>query len=287
MNKFTRSSFIRFFTKFPQLLLAGLLFSIPFALFTGLFILIGMLAGFNNIIIWGLGIIPGAPFFSGLVMVIRKYSIEKQDVKVVSAFFSCLKENLKKSLINGVVFYAITACSFFAILYYGTLAKTDIVFGSVFTLYIIFTLLLLAMMFYVPILTITYELRLRDIYKNSFLLVFGKILRNLIAMILLLVLSVLAFLAILFSEGVMFGISVGLTIIFYPLIATYIVNSIIAKGVQETVGYFTGNNVQYSISEEELETQNKAVENADETSDYVFVNGRMVKNPRKNEQNKS
>lgn len=285
MKKFTKSSFIRFFTKFPHLFLAGLLFSIPFAFFTGLFIMIGILTGFNNIIVWGLGIIPCAPFFSGLVMVIRKYSVEKQDAKVISVFFTCLKENLKKALINGVAFYAITACSFFAILYYGTLAKTDVVYGSVFTLYIIFTLLLLAMMFYVPMLTITYELKLRDIYKNAFLLVFGKILRNLIAMIFLLALSAIAFLAILFSEGIMFVVSVGMTSILYPMTAAYIVNSIIAKGVQETVGYFTGNNIQYSISQEEFETQNKAFENADETSDYVFVNGRMIKNPRKDNHN--
>lgn len=286
MKKFTQSSFIRFFTKFPHLFFAGLLFSIPFAFFTGLFTMIGMLTGFNNIIVWGLGIIPCAPFFSGLVMIIRKYSSEKLDVKIMPFFFSCVKENLKKSLINGVAFYAITACSFFAILYYGSLAKTDIVYGSVLTLYVIFTLLLLAMMFYVPMLTITYELKLRDIYKNSFLLVFGKILRNLIAMIFLLALSAFAFLAILFSEGIMFVVSVGMTTIFYPMTAAYIVNSIIAKGVQETVGYFTGSNVQYSVSENEFDTWNKAYENADETSDYIYVDGKMIKNPMKDSINK-
>lgn len=281
MNKFLQSSFARFFTCFPRLLLAELLFSIPFVVFTGIFILIGYLTGFNNIILWGLGIIPAAPFFSGLVMVVRKYSVEKQSVNVIKTFFGCLKENLKKSLFNGVVFYAIVSCSFFAILYYSSLAETDIVFGSVLTLYIIFTFLLLAMMFYIPLLTITYELRLKDIYKNSFLLVFGKILRNLIAMIMLLALSAIAFLAILYSEGIWLVVSVSLTVILYPLTATYIVNSVIAKGVQETVGYFTGNNIQYVLSAEEEAMQNKAVENADNTSDYVFVNGRMIKNTNK------
>lgn len=281
MKKFNQSSFILFFKKFIPLFLSGLLFSVPFSLFTALFILIGYLLGFNNIIVWGLGIIPAAPFFSAMVMVIRKYSVDKEDVKVTSVFSACLKENLKKSLVNGVVIYAVISCSFFAILYYSQLAKTDIVFGSVLTLYIIFTFVLIAMLFYVPLLTITYELRLRDIYRNAFLLVFGKILRNLIAMIMLLVLSAIAFLSILFGKGAWLIVSVTLTVLLYPMIAAYIVNSVIAKGVQETVGYFTGKNVQYAPSEEELAIQNRAVENADSTSDYVFVNGRMIKNSAK------
>lgn len=202
---------------------------------------------------------------------------------MTSVFFACLKENVKKSLVNGVVIYAVISCSFFAILYYSQLAKTDIVFGYVFTLYILFTFILVAMLFYVPLLTITYELRIRDIYKNAFLLVFGKILRNLIAMAMLLVLSAAAFLLILYSKGAWLIVSVALTVMLYPMIAAYIVNSVIAKGVQETVGYFTGKNVRYAPSEEELEIQNRAVENADSASDYVFVNGKMIKNSAKSD----
>ena len=105
------------------------------------------------------------PFYSGLVMVIRKYSVEKQDVNVFSVFVQAFKDNFKKSLFNGVIAYLVVACSFFAILYYGTLAQSDMVFGYVFTIYIVFSIALIIMMFYVPLLTVTYELRLRDIIK--------------------------------------------------------------------------------------------------------------------------
>lgn len=131
-----------------------------------------------------MGIIPAMPFYSGLVMVIRKISVEKEDVNVFKTFVQAFRENLKKSIFNGFVAYLIVACSFFAILYYGTLAQTDIVYGSVFTIYIVFSIAMLIMLFYVPLLTITYDLRLRDIYKNSLLLIFGKILRNIVALVL-------------------------------------------------------------------------------------------------------
>lgn len=281
MKRFNDSSLARFFTRFPKLLLAGLLFSVPFAAFSGLFILISYLSGFNNVILWSLGVIPSMPFYSGLVMVIRKYSVEKQDVNVFSVFVQAFKDNFKKSLFNGVIAYLVVACSFFAILYYGTLAQSDMVFGYVFTIYIVFSIALIIMMFYVPLLTVTYELRLRDIYKNSLLLIVGKILRNLAALVLLAIVSAAVFLGLIYSSGIMFGIVVAVSVILYPMIATYIIVSVIAKGVQESVGYFTGENVEYVETEEDLKREKEAIQNANSDDDYIFVNGRMIKNPAK------
>ena len=221
------------------------------------------------------------PFYSGLVMVIRKISVEKEDVNVFKTFVQAFRENLKKSIFNGFVAYLIAACSFFAILYYGTLAQTDIVYGSVFTIYIVFSIAMLIMLFYVPLLTITYDLRLRDIYKNSLLLIFGKILRNIVALVLVVIVSCAVFLAVIYAKGAMLVVAVALSVIFYPMIATYIIVSVIAKGVQESVGYFTGDNVQYVLTEEEVQRETEAVENANSDDDYIFVNGRMIKNPAK------
>lgn len=95
MKNFNQSSLARFFTRFPKLLFAGLMYSIPFAVFSGIFILISFLSGFNNVILWSLGIIPAMPFYSGLVMVIRKISVEKEDVNVFKTFVQAFRENLK------------------------------------------------------------------------------------------------------------------------------------------------------------------------------------------------
>ena len=96
MKNFNQSSLARFFTRFPKLLFAGLMYSIPFAVFSGIFILISFLSGFNNVILWSLGIIPAMPFYSGLVMVIRKISVEKEDVNVFKTFSKNFEKPLDK-----------------------------------------------------------------------------------------------------------------------------------------------------------------------------------------------
>lgn len=282
MKKFNQSAFARFFTRFPKLLLAGIMYSLPLVVFTGFFVLISHITGFNNVIIWGLGIIPSTPFLAGLVMIIRKYAIEKLDVPVISTFFTAVKENLKKFILHGIVIYVIFACSFFAILYYYTLSVDDPVFGSVLTLYLLFTALLIVMMFYVPIMTITYELKIKDIYKNSFLLIFGKILRNLVAFATIAIVTAVALLGLTFSGGAIFWVTVGIIAIFYPLISCYIINSIIAKGLQDSVGQFVGVNSENELTDKDIEHEKEIAANADSSSDYVFINGRMVKNPTSN-----
>ena len=183
MNSFSNSAFARFFTEFPKLLLAQLINAVAFAVFTALFVLIGYLTGFNNIIVWCLGIIPSMPFFAGLVMTVRKIGIEKKDVPVAKTFFGTVKENFKAFLLHGVVTYAIIACSIFAFMYYFSLLGSSLAYGSMLTVYVLFSLILTSMMFYVPIMSVTYELKISDIYKNSFILVFGNILKNIFAML--------------------------------------------------------------------------------------------------------
>lgn len=280
VNSVSKSSFILFFTKLPKLLLAELMFVLPLSISVGAFALIGTLLGFNNILIWGLGIIPTFPLYAGLTMIIRKISVEKADINIFKVFFTAVKDNFKRFLIHGLYTYAIISCSFFAILYYYSLAKTDITFGYILTLYVIFIFILICTLFYLPIMTVTYELKLSDIYKNSFLLVFGKILKNLITFALILIISAATFLAILYSEGVFLVISIALTILLYPLITSYITITLISKPLQDSVGSFVDIDDEFD-SQEEAKIEQQAIENANATDDYVFVNGRMVKNTNK------
>ncbi|MCH5298699.1 MAG: DUF624 domain-containing protein [Ruminococcus sp.] len=272
--KFNNSAFARFFRYFPKLFSAGLLYSVPLAVFVGIFILIGYLTGLNNIILWGLGIIPAAPMLAGLVMVIRKIAIEKTDVRLFDIFLTAVKENLKAFLLHGVVMYLIISCTFFSLLYYGSLARTDIVYGYILTIYVLFTAILLIMMFYIPIMSVTYELRMWDIYKNSFLLVFGKILRNLSALALVLIVSLAAFSAIVFLSGVWLWVVVAVIVLLYPLLFFYITISVISKGLQDAVGSFTNPLPSDSDDSEEVK---EAICNAASDSDYVYVNGKMIK----------
>lgn len=277
MNKFKQSAFSRFFRFFPKLFAAGLMYSVPLAVFTGIFVLISYLTGFNNVIIWGLGLIPSFPFYAGLLMIIRKYAVEKQEPPLFKTFFTAVKDNLKRFLIHGVVLYMIIAFGMFAILYYYTLSQTDVVFGSVLTIYMIFVAILIVMMFYVPIMEITYELKLKDIYKNAFLLVFGKILRNLIALVFLAAVTAVTILAFVFSRDAMYFVTLAIVVALYPLLYSYISTVIVSKGLQDSVGSFSAKPIDEKKIEEQREQDAIAAANDTSDSDYVFVNGRMIK----------
>lgn len=277
MKSFTNSTFARFFTKFPKLLFANLLYTIPSTISFTFFALIGYITGFQNIIVWGLGIIPAYPLYAGLVMVIRKIAIEKEEIDVMKTFKTSVKENWKTFLITGVVTYLIVTLSIFAILYYYSMASAGAVYSAMFTLYLFFSAMLVATMFYVPLMNITYDIKLIQVYKNAFILVFGKILRSVLTLIALAIPSLVAFFGIIYTNGIWL-LLVGILIsLFYPLFYTYLVVGIISKPVQDAMGYFTKKDEKYIVpTEKDLEKEKKLIEE-NKDSDYVFVNGRMIK----------
>ena len=114
------------------------------------------------------------------------------------------------------------------------------------------------------------------------MLIFGKILRTLIALVFVAVVTVASLLAVTFSAGVMFAVAVALVAVLYPLVASYIIISVISKGLQDTVGSFTDIPQPTISDEEEKLLEQQALENASSSDDYVFVNGKMVKNTHKN-----
>lgn len=273
------SSFVIFFKQFPKLLLAAVIFAVFLSAFMALSILVGALTGFNNIIVSGLGIIPAALFLPGLVMIIRKYAVEKQFVPIIPTFFEAVRDNFKQFILHGFVIYAIVACSTFAIIYYGIGAFSSAVYSAVFTIYLLFSFVLLIMLFYLPIMAVTYELRIRDLYKNSLLLVFSTVLKNLAALAYTLIIGAAAILLLVYTEGIWRYISLGIIVVLCPLLIGYGVISIIAKGLQENVGYFVG--AQTQPNETLTEDEKKAAKELSTDDDYVFVNGKMIKNPNK------
>ena len=262
-----------FFKKLPYLLLAGVIFSAALALCMGASIAFSVLTGYNNVLVWGLGVIPGTIFYSGLVVVIRKYAIENDYVPVVPTFFAAVRENWKVFILHGVISYLICSCAMFAFMYYFIQAQTDVTFAYILSFYGFFTAALLIMMFYAPLMSVTYELRWRDIYKNSLLLILGKILRNLIALVMIVAAVAIAVLAIVYAEGVWKIIVAVIVAAVYPMLITYIEIAMVSKGLIESVGDFV-NPIKEEVADTLIVTENTEV-------DYIFVNGRMVKNPNK------
>lgn len=281
MNNFKESSFAVFFRKFPALIKAGLIFSAFASLFMFLSVAAGKLTGFNNSIIYCLGIIPSCLFLPGLVTVVREYAVEKNYVPVAKTFFSAVRENYRQFILHGIVIYLVAACSAFAMIYYWMGAKMNYAYNVILIAYALLALVLTAAMFYLPLIAVTYDLRLRDIYKNSFMLVFGTLPRNLAALAYAAAISLSAFSIYRFTDGAARYISLALISALCPLLICYGVVSLIHKGMEENLGAIKKEEAApvNIITEEEKET---AV-NMHSNDDYVFVNGKMIKNPNKEE----
>ena len=268
-----------FFQKFPRLLLAGAMYSAALAAFTALAVLAARLSGFYNIIVAGLGIIPSSVFLPGLVMVLRKYAVEKQFVSVPKTFWEAVRENGKAFLLHGVVIYLVTACAAFAFLYYGLGALVNTSYAMVFSLYMLFTCVLVIAMSYLVLMSVTYELRLRDLYKNALLMVFAALPRNLLALLYIFVIGAGVVSALLFTAGALRRVIIGFCVLLCPLVTGYGVTAIISKSMRENVGEFVG--VADGEPKEASREEPTAPESLESDSDYVFVNGKMIKNPNK------
>ena len=83
----------------------------------------------------------------------------------------------------------------------------------------------------------------------------------------------IAVLAIVYAEGVWKIIVAVIVAAVYPMLITYIEIAMVSKGLIDSVGDFVN-----PIKEEVVDTP-IVTENTED--DYIFVNGRMVKNPNK------
>ena len=277
MRRFSKSAFAVFFKQLPKLLLAGLLFAAFLDFFMSLSIAAGKISGFYNVIVCGLGLIPASLFLPGLVIVVRKYGVEKKFVPVIPTFFSAVRSNLKQFILHGFVIYLIVACSTFAIIYYGIGALGSSVYSMIFIIYVLFTLVLTIALFYLILMAVTYELRLRDLYKNAILLVFGTILRNICALLYAAAVGAAALLAIVYTSGVWRYIAAAVVSVLCPLLLSYGVTAIISKGMQDNVGPFVG--VKPEKKKSEITDEEQELANSISTGgEYVFVNGKMIKN---------
>lgn len=283
MDGFKNTSFALFFRKFPALITAGLMFSFFAALFMSLSVFAGNLTGFSNSIVYCLGLIPSCLFLPGLVVVVRKYLVEKSFVPVVSTFFTAVKKNFRQFILHGFVINLVVSCSVFAMIYYSMGAKLNYAYNVILIAYALLALVLTVAVFYLPLIAVTYELRLRDMYKNSFMLVFGAVLRNSAALVYAAAISFLAFFLYRSSDGAAQFIALGVIAALYPLLLCCGVIPLISKGMVENLGAIEGSEPKPKsvITEEEKET----VINMRSNDDYVFVNGKMIKNPNKEENN--
>lgn len=179
IGKLVQANMIYFLTSLPVFLLyhflsfsvlASVFNGIPLEIVTQFSVIVALLVG----ILWGTG-----PMSAGFSYILRNFAREEH-AWVFSDMFEKAKENFK----SGIVFFVVDILAFVlginAIGFYYGLARTNVIFMYLMLVVIICMLIYTFMHFYMYQFAVTFENRIRDIYKNAFIMALANMPMNLI-----------------------------------------------------------------------------------------------------------
>ncbi len=284
--------FSGFFKNFWKLILTNLLLAVPLILFTGGFYLINILTGANLWFIVLLPIIFVFPFFSGVTLVTRNIVRGDEVNPVFKNFIKGFKENFLVFLIHGTVLYCVIFFCYSSIALYWRLGTENGIFFIPFVVVVIISILFLFMFYNIPVMTVTFDLSLKNIYKNSLLMSFGELKNNFFSTLGLFLLFI--FCATIFfaapNATVLIIVSMIIAVLLVPSIASYIINFYIYSDMENL---FVNKSEMSDELKRQIENQKKGI-NAHKTNEkpdfsnfdldekkdgeeYLFFNGKMIK----------
>ena len=159
------------------------------------------------------------PATSAMTFIVREYGMEN-NCWLISDFFDRFKSNFKQGILLWFLDLLVIFGGFIAITFY---VKTGIVpiallVAALINIYIIAHIYLYLMM-------VTYDLKLKDLLKNSVLIALGKLPQSLIILLsMLVVYAVIPYLALMFGKGLIFIVVLIAELIFIPTITAFTVN---------------------------------------------------------------
>ncbi len=287
------------FRGFPRLLLTNLIFAVPSAVFFALFYAVNKLTGINSNFILFLTVIPVFPFYAGVVQVSTHISQGRTDVVVFQNFVAAVKENFLRFLVHGVVAYLAVFFSYWSINLYAGLSGKSWIFFVFLAISIIIALFFMLMFFYIPSMTVTFDISMKDIYKNSFLMSFGEFKHNLLAIFGLFLLVVFCTSILLCCSGsavALMIVTAVLALFIVPSVSSFIINSAVYQRMYVMIvdNSAESKNVDKKLSEKRSELADRKNKNQkkapdyeelkkldiDESADadeYIYFNGRMMK----------
>ena len=285
------------FHNFPKLLLTNLLFAVPSAVFFGLFWFVNTATGLNSNFILFLTAIPLFPFYAGVVQVTSHMVRGEKNVDVVHNFISGVKENFLRFLVHGAVFYAAMFFSYYSITMYASFGRFNGMFYILLAISIIVSIFFLFSFYYIPPMTVTFDISMKNIYKNSALMTIGEFKHNIIATFGLFVLFLIdaTILLCCYVPIAVIIATIILALFLVPSIMSFIINSAVYKPMYKTIvgGDEKSKEIDKKIEnrkngifDDNEETSQKNIaegfsnievdENAD-GDEYIYYNGKMIK----------
>lgn len=283
------------FTKLGTLIKANLLFFITILPLIALSIIIALIVfpdtnilktGFQFNFVWQILLIPLplafiGPAVCGLTRITRDIGIEKHTY-IFKDFFETAKRCALKSIIVSAINYFFYLAAFFAFMVYWG----DWIF---FAVVLITTLYFTLMQSYVYLMVISLNLSIYKTFKNAFFLILVSFKKSMIALLIIILNLALVvcyvLLTLIVNVAVIFLAVVTLTLLFsLPAFLQnyYCFDVILDKVVEDKIDKDNkqNNSLINDDIEEQLNDKYEREDNIAETSDYVFIDGKLVKSGR-------
>lgn len=285
--------FENMFKNIHKLIFTNVIFFAPLVLWLAIFYFIGEITGLRQMLLLTCAVITSFPFYSGVIAVTRDIAVAKEDINVFKTFLKAVKENGWRFLIYGVLFYLAFWMSFFSISFYLGLAQNGSgIFYGVLIICIIIVVLALFAFYYIPVMSVTYDLTFRHTIKNSFLMAVGEFKTNILT-----TLGLVCFAAILFSVSIFCSSALALKIfltvvllLLFPSVPALIINFGVYKKMNEVITASAEKvaKIDKKIDEKMQERKKEVevdyddfsdinIEDLSDSDDYIFHNGKMIK----------
>ncbi len=289
--------FSNLFRNFPRLMLTNLLFAVPLGAFFALFWWLTVLFGISSdyaVLVQLLMVIPVFPFYAGVVKITAKMVLGEERVPVVRTFFGAVKENFLRFLVHGVIFYAAVVFSYVSVSLYIRLLSQSTLFVGPLIISVIVILFFTFMFFYIPAMTVTFDIPMKYIYKNSLLMSYGELKKNFIALLgllLVFVVSTTLLIACYGSPVAVVIVTVILAAVLVPSIASFIIHSAVYERMYQMITdkssraeaidakiQETKTGVKPAAKDEMKEAlKNFEIDESVPDDEYIYFNGRMMK----------
>ncbi|MGN0453131.1 MAG: hypothetical protein ACI4GZ_04945 [Ruminococcus sp.] len=173
-----------FFSNLGRMILVNLIYAVPlFICLAGTFALYRVVLPIAPVV-FPLAFLLTSPFFSGVVVLSREFSRGMvPEEGIFKTYLKAVKENWLRFLIGGIfAYFAFVGC-FFSVSVYSSLAKASWIFYIPLFIAILICIFFLFFFYALFLITASFELKQKAIYKNSALMTFGELKQNFFATI--------------------------------------------------------------------------------------------------------
>ncbi len=295
-KKFTFENLISiYFKNLHRIIFANALFAVPTLAVGALLYKLSQPLGYiGSVFITMLTVVICFPLYAGLTKVTRNIGRGEEKVNVFFTFTEAVSSNYKQFLVHSVLLYFILTIGVFSFRFYTKMAAE--MGGMMLVLLISMIAIAIWMLFaffYIPLMTVTFDLSLLNIYKNSALMAIGELKVNAVVVFTILILTAICGTPLLFSGGyvwLIIGITLFMLCCIYPGSANLISNFFVQNNMMMLITG-KGNEVHdIKSTQDKLEKLKKQTENEVEEftpediekikkskEEYIFHNGKMMK----------